>query len=461
MTVIPALERELVAAADRAYSVPRQRRLLGWPTLAASSSAVAAALVGLVLLLSSGAPDAFAGWTGTPSAPTQSALTEARAACGRVPRADLTATESRGPFTAIVYLRGGTPWQCVTRGNRVLLHVSTPYPPNVVIAPAAGKVSVPIVSQRVIGAGASQTLQALQRRETTLYRAAQGEQPGHRAARAKARSVRAAMTKLILGAQSLTAVTGSVGPGVSAVTFVLRDGTRVKATVGHGWYIAWWPGVRRPGRHAPTAVRVTTVHGTTSAAYPASYLAALYKPCLLGQTCPNGQTQIKLVRSVAPSITEHFGLFRNTPPAQLKNTTTAAPSSSPAGPSLGLDESQTRRVAFGNSGTIWVTPGTEGACVKLGSADAMNAADTGGGGCSDLREVLAKGLVVSTDEGVFGLVADGNPSVSVCMTTGRRITIPVKDNVFYRVLPGRPGTIYLENAYGKPTHQLIWVSRHC
>jgi hypothetical protein len=462
MTLIPALERELIAAARREYHQPHQRRLLRWPTIAGTASAIAAAVVAVVLLLSSGTSAAFAGWTTTPSVPTRAALAEVRTACGHVPQADVVAAESRGPFTAIVYVQGGTPWQCVTRGNRVLLHQSTPYPPNVVISPGPGKASVPFINQRVIGAAANQSLKTLLKREDALYRALPAGQLLQPGARTTARALRAAETKIILGGHSLSTVSGSVGRGVTGVTFVLQDGTKVKATVGHGWYLAWWPGTAKPSQSFPTAIRVTTVRGTKTAAYTASYLSELYRPCLAGQTCRDGLSTIRILRGVSPSLTAHFALLRNSRPA---------PKSTQAGArlfygfseasQLGLDEAQIRKVSFGAAGTIWVTPGTEGACVKLGAAANINAPDTGGGGCTALRGVLQQALIISSDQAVLGLAADGNKTVTVCMTSGRRITVPVKDNVFYKVLPGRPGTIYLKNAYGKPTHQLIWVSKHC
>jgi hypothetical protein len=463
MTLIPTLERELIAAARREYHHPRQRWLLSWPTLAATTSGITAVVVAALLLLSSGTPAAFAGWTSTPTVPAGSALTQVRAVCGHVPQVDVVAAESRGPFTAIVYVRGGTPWQCVSRGSQVLIRHSTPYPPNVVIAPAPGKVSVPIVNQRVIGTAANRSLQVLLKREDALYRGLPAVQLEKAAAGATARALRAAETKIILGSNSLSIVSGSVGRGVSGVTFVLRDGTKVKATVGHGWYLAWWPGTTDPNKSFPTAIRVTTVNGMTTSPYTASYLSELYRPCLAFQTCPDGLSTIRLVRGVSPSITKHFGLFRNTPAVSLKDATSRSHLSliPGAAPVLGLDDSQIRKVSFGSAGTIWVTPGTEGACVKLGSATDINATDTGGGGCTNLQGVLQKGVIISSNQAIVGLVADGNTSVTVCMTSGHRITVPVKDNVFYRVLPGRAGTIYLKNAYGKPTHQLVWVSKRC
>lgn len=462
MTLIPALERELIAAAHREYHQPHQRRLLSWPTVAGTASAIAAAVVAVVLLLSSGTTAAFAGWTTTPSAPTRMALTEVRTACGHVPQADVVAAESRGPFTAIVYVKGGTPWQCVTRGSQVLLHQSTPYPPNVVTSPAPRKVSVPIINQRVIGAAATESLQALIKREDALYRGLPAEQLEKTAAGSTARALRAAETKIILGRHSLSTVSGSVGRGVSGVTFILRDGTKVKATVGHGWYLAWWPGTADPDKSIPTAIRVTTVNGTTAAPYTAAYLSELYRPCLAFRICRDGLSTIRLLRGVSPSITRHFALFRNTRPASTSAQAGARLLYGlAAAPHFGLDEAQIRKVSFGGAGTIWVTPGTEGACVKLGAATNISAPDTGGGGCTNLQAVLQQALIISSDQAIVGLAADGNKTVTVCMTSGHRITVPVKDNVFYKVLPGRPGTIYLKNAYGKPTHQLIWVSKHC
>ncbi|MFG1996329.1 hypothetical protein ACGFJ7_40765 [Actinoplanes sp. NPDC048988] len=35
---------------------------------------------------------------------------------------------------------------------------------------------------------------------------------------------------------------GQVGSGVTGVDVVLPDGRSVQATVGNGWWAAWWPG---------------------------------------------------------------------------------------------------------------------------------------------------------------------------------------------------------------------------
>jgi hypothetical protein len=42
--------------------------------------------------------------------------------------------------------------------------------------------------------------------------------------------------------QAYSFADGRTGSGVSAVTLILDDGTRVTATVQNGWFVAWWPG---------------------------------------------------------------------------------------------------------------------------------------------------------------------------------------------------------------------------
>jgi hypothetical protein len=59
--------------------------------------------------------------------------------------------------------------------------------------------------------------------------------------------------------QPFSDVTGRVGAGVSGVTLVLADGTRVAATIAKGWFLAWWPGTVK----AVTA-EVGTATGTST-----------------------------------------------------------------------------------------------------------------------------------------------------------------------------------------------------
>jgi len=274
------------------------------------------------------------------------------------------------------------------------------------------------------------------------------------------RAIRSAETAVLLGPHALEAVSGSVGAGVRGVSFLLHDGTRVRATVGHGWYLAWWPGTANPSANVPVAIRVRVGRATATAAFTRGFLAAVFRPCLAYQVCRSGWT-VDVIRGVSRSLTAHFELFQSLPAVRLIRGDVPPMLSQFAGSSLGLDAGQVRKVSFGSLGTIWVVPGTEGACVNLGSATDMDAPDTGGGGCANLSAVLHKGVIVGGEQSVFGLVANGNRDVDVCMTSGRRLTIPVRDNVFYAILPGRPGTLYFRDAFGRPVHQLEWVSKRC
>ena len=55
------------------------------------------------------------------------------------------------------------------------------------------------------------------------------------------------------GSQHFSELVGRTGPGVTGVTLRLRDGTRVRASLANGWFLAWWPGTQ-----GGTATEVTT-----------------------------------------------------------------------------------------------------------------------------------------------------------------------------------------------------------
>ena len=59
--------------------------------------------------------------------------------------------------------------------------------------------------------------------------------------------------------QAYTIAEGSVGPGVTAATLVLNDGSDIVATTGNGLFLAWWP-----GSAVVTSATVTTATGTTT-----------------------------------------------------------------------------------------------------------------------------------------------------------------------------------------------------
>ena len=59
------------------------------------------------------------------------------------------------------------------------------------------------------------------------------------------------------GSRQFSQLVGRTGPGVIGVTLRLRNGTRVKASLANGWFLAWWPGTQ-----GGTATEVMTSKGT-------------------------------------------------------------------------------------------------------------------------------------------------------------------------------------------------------
>ena len=58
---------------------------------------------------------------------------------------------------------------------------------------------------------------------------------------------------------------GRTGAGISGVTLTLDDGTNVQATVGNGWFIAWWP-----SSHLLKSAQLTTPNGVTTQTFDTS-----------------------------------------------------------------------------------------------------------------------------------------------------------------------------------------------
>lgn len=470
------LERQLRAAfAERLVTIsptqgvrlraldyrPRQRVLLTRPVLGASGAAVLAALALVLFLVSSSPSTAFAGWTTSPAVVPAQTLTRTLSACKTERAARVLASEQRGPFTAIVFMRSASPELCITQSSRVLVRQSTVYPPRLLVKPAADKVNEPFITHTVVGS-AHARLSTLYRREDKLFARARSHGKISIAVANKIASspadqkLKRAETKLILGPGAITALSGSVGRDVTALTFVLKDGTRVRATVGNGWYLAWWPGSSRVGAKMPIAARLTIKHGATRTAVPAALLAADYKPCLVEEPCRDIAVHVQAVRGVATSLTNHFGLFR-TPPrtsrrelaADLRATGlfSGGPAAGVLG-NFGVDQRQAVEVSNGPRGVLLVIPGTEGLCVLIVG---------GGGGCTNIVAVLQHGEIELFGSGpstlAFGVVPDGNKYVTINLPGRHTVRVRVHDNTFISKPYATIRSVTLRNAYGrKVTH---------
>jgi hypothetical protein len=211
-------ERHLVQEITATRRRRRQRRgfVLGGAGLAASGVTAA-----IVVLAGPGTPSAFAAWTASPTTPAPGQLAAAETACAARPvnpppglpalPAELTLADIRGPFALLLF---GT--NTSTQG--ALLCMTGP--------------------------------------DGTQHSIAEGTQPTPPGA---GRIVLDRLQAESANGQPYTVAEGSAGPGVSAATLALSDGSQVVATVGNGLFLAWWP-----GSAAVTSATVTTPSGTTT-----------------------------------------------------------------------------------------------------------------------------------------------------------------------------------------------------
>jgi len=241
------LVREIATAHRR--HVSRGLALRGGGALAAVGVSTAAVLV---VFVGSRAPNAFAGWSATPTRPasgqTASALSRctARAARSRGAQSDMAAerwepvlTDTRGPFTAMILHGAGATATCLTGPSFTTItanaaqaggsyHIS-----SIVVgvaSPAAGRPDVPQMS--VVGLSRPSSGPVSQASQVHLTAG---------------------------GGQPYTLVQGQTQAGVTSATLVLSDGSDVQATVADGSFVAWWPG----NAHT-TAAHVTSGSATTT-----------------------------------------------------------------------------------------------------------------------------------------------------------------------------------------------------
>ncbi len=192
---------------------------LGGATAIALLAAIALSIAGL----SPGTQRAFAGWTPVPTMPARGQVASAEAACkgnlttlaARDGQWQTVLTDTRGPYTIVLLADAGGHANCLTGPETV------PHP--------------------AIGGG-------------------EGHQSGTRLTPPTGRiDVSSYGFSRARDERPYMYVSGHVGSGVSAVTLVLHDGTRVVASVAHSWFLAWWPGTQgavsarvRSGGHTST-----------------------------------------------------------------------------------------------------------------------------------------------------------------------------------------------------------------
>jgi hypothetical protein len=218
-TASPAATARVIAHDFR----PRQRPGITRTAFGATVAAASAGLVSAAMILSGSASTAFADWRAVPT--RGDAPLAALSRCGGHP----TLTDTRGPYTAMLYGTSGGARTCVQGGG-----VSY-------VASVGGQSGPPdhVASGQI---------------EMDVLRAT--DRAGH----------------------GFTVLDGRVGPGVAAVAVTRTAGMPVRATMSHGWYLVWWP-----ARVHVRSTQITTGGVSRLVPLPALATVAPPRPCS-GQT---------------------------------------------------------------------------------------------------------------------------------------------------------------------------------
>lgn len=174
----------------------------------AAAAGVAAALAA-VLLLAGQPGDAFAGWTAQPTTPSAAQLAAAKSYCAsNVPMSGLPLklTDTRGPFTFMVYSNSVSNDFCTVGPS---FKNASGWTSSAPVIPPAGRLFL----------------------WTDHTESADG--------------------------QPYTFMIAQAGDGVRGVKLTLDDGSVATATVENGWVVAWWPGV-----HHVAIAELATASGT-------------------------------------------------------------------------------------------------------------------------------------------------------------------------------------------------------
>ena len=205
----------------------RRNRRRGGLALGGGALVASGVTTALLVLAGPGTANAFAAWTAAPTTPEPGQVSSAEATCeaaATTPPPDKTAglapgatqvslVDTRGPFTLVLFgANPSTTLMCVngpsiTQANSQMTAIG-----GQPVLPEAGQIAVDRLQAKSANDG-----------------------------------------------QAYTIAEGSVGPGVTAATLVLSDGSDIVTTTGNGLFLAWWP-----GSAVVTSATVTTATGTTT-----------------------------------------------------------------------------------------------------------------------------------------------------------------------------------------------------
>jgi hypothetical protein len=232
---------------------------------------------------------------------------------------------------------------------------------------------------------------------------------------------------------------GVVPDGVTRVKWVFR--------LAGGRLVMVYPKVERNG-----AVSIAAGLGVSSATWygPGGRVIASYNERAQREAEQAHALAASAREPIAAALVAHFAIFRRpvAPPASIeplpRRTAIVVTNQG-----FGLNVTHARLVPYPCTPGLWVIPGSHGVSM------AQIRPDGGGGGNNvPVSMALSGGLVTTTccaapGETVWGLVPDGNRTVTVVLTGGGTRTVPVIDNVYSIKVTGRVTAIIGKDAGGR------------
>ena len=215
-------------------------------TAAAGVVGLSTVVAAAVVLLSAGAPAAYAGWTATPASASHSAVAIAVRKCYRSPGSTGVVfdrpvlSETRGRSTAVVFVVDGSAYMCLY--NAVLPDVEERSLGPLHAAPGPDRLSLPYGEYAGGGYG---------KLPKKLFKALK-QHPGKR-------STGLALNNFDRGAGRGFWAVGRAGNRISSVIFGFAGHKPVVASIQNGWYFAWWPWAAEP-----TSATITTSNGAAT-----------------------------------------------------------------------------------------------------------------------------------------------------------------------------------------------------
>ena len=232
---IAARRNHLVREITTPHHQPISRRL-AVRGVGALASVGAATAVALVAFGGTGAANAFAGWSATPTTPasgeTAAALTQCTSRLASRGQSGIPAaswqsvvTDTRGPFTAMILDSDSVTATCLSGPSFTTTQASNAQGGGMVLNPGSAPPAASVIGL----AGPGPISHATDSQLTPS------------------------------GGQPLTFLQGQVAADVTGITVVLSDGSNVQATVADGNFVAWWPGTA-----TATSAQLASASGTTT-----------------------------------------------------------------------------------------------------------------------------------------------------------------------------------------------------